>query len=152
MPLGVVFATAFFILLLFAAWTSGISLLEPVTEWVEEKFAMSRTGAAILSGVACWLLGIASILSLNIWSDVYLLGMFDRFAETGILDLLDFFTANIMLPLSGLLTALFVGWCVAKESLQDDMAMSDGLFNLWRNLLRYVTPIAVLAVFIYNLM
>ncbi|SET41336.1 neurotransmitter:Na+ symporter, NSS family [Marinobacter segnicrescens] len=152
MPLGVVFATAFFILLLFAAWTSGISLLEPVTEWVEEKFAMSRTGAAILSGVACWLLGIASILSLNIWSDVYLLGMFDRFAETGILDLLDFVTANIMLPLSGLLTALFVGWCVAKESLQDDMAMSDGLFNLWRNLLRYVTPIAVLAVFIYNLM
>lgn len=152
MPLGVVFATAFFVLLLFAAWTSGISLLEPVTEWVEEKMSITRTSAAVLAGAACWLLGIASILSLNVWSDVYLLGMFERFEQTAILDLLDFFTANIMLPLSGLLTALFVGWCVAKESLQADMAMSNGLFTLWRNLLRYVTPIAVLAVFIYNLM
>lgn len=152
MPLGVVFATAFFVLLLFAAWTSGISLLEPVTEWVEEKLSITRTSAAVLAGGACWLLGIASILSLNVWSDVYLLGMFERFETTAILDLLDFFTANIMLPLSGLLTALFVGWCVAKESLQADMAMSNGLFTLWRNLLRYVTPIAVLAVFIYNLM
>ncbi|WP_328185428.1 sodium-dependent transporter [Marinobacter sp. OP 3.4] len=152
MPLGVVFATVFFVLLLFAAWTSGISLLEPVTEWVEEKMAITRTSAAILAGVACWLLGVASILSLNVWSDVYLLGMFERFEQTAILDLLDFFTANIMLPLSGLLTALFVGWCVAKESLQADMAMSDGLFAVWRNLLRFVTPIAVLAVFIYNLM
>jgi NSS family neurotransmitter:Na+ symporter len=152
MPLGVVFATLFFVLLLFAAWTSGISLLEPVTEWVEEKMAVTRTGAAILAGVACWLLGVASILSLNVWSDVYLLGMFERFETMGILDLLDFFTANIMLPLSGLLTALFVGWCVAKESLQADMAMSEGMFSLWRNLLRYVTPIAVVAVFVYNLM
>lgn len=152
MPLGVVFATAFFILLLFAAWTSGISLLEPVTEWVEEQLSITRTSAAVLAGGACWLLGVASVLSLNVWSEVYLLGMFDRFAETGILDLLDYFTANVMLPLSGLLTALFVGWCVAKESLQDDMAMSDRMFKLWRNLLRYVTPVAVLAVFIYNLM
>ncbi|SFR67474.1 neurotransmitter:Na+ symporter, NSS family [Marinobacter daqiaonensis] len=152
MPLGVVFATIFFVLLLFAAWTSGISLLEPVTEWVEEKMAITRTSAAILSGLACWALGFASILSLNVWSDVYPLGMFDRFAETGILDLLDFFTANIMLPLSGLLTALFVGWCVAKESLKADMAMSQGMFTLWLTLLRYVTPLAVLAVFVYNLM
>lgn len=152
MPMGVVFATVFFVLLLFAAWTSGISLLEPVTEWVEEKLSITRTSAAILAGAACWLLGVASILSLNVWSDVYLLGMFERFESTAILDLLDFFTANIMLPLSGLLTALFVGWCVAKESLQADMNMSDGLFALWRNLLRYVTPVAVVAVFVYNLM
>lgn len=152
MPLGVVFATAFFVLLLFAAWTSGISLLEPVTEWLEEKLSTTRTSAAIIGGGACWLLGVASVLSLNVWSDVYLLGMFERFEETGILGLLDFFTANIMLPLSGLLTALFVGWCVAKESLRADMAMSNGMFTLWLNLLRFVAPLAVMAVVVYKLM
>lgn len=152
MPLGVVFATAFFVLLLFAAWTSGISLLEPVTEWLEEKLSTTRTSAAVIAGGACWLLGVVYVLSLNVWSDVYLLGMFERFEETGILGLLDFFTANIMLPLSGLLTALFVGWCVAKESLKADMAMSDGMFTLWLSLLRYVAPLAVVVVVIYKLM
>ena len=103
-------------------------------------------------GVACWLLGIASILSLNEWSGFAPLGMFERFEGNTIFDLLDFFTANVMLPLSGLLTALFVGWCVAKESLQSNLALSGGSFALWYNLVRFVTPVAVAIVFVYNLM
>ncbi len=151
MPLGSLFGTLFFILLVFAAWTSGISLLEPVTEWFEEKFSTSRVASAIVVGVACWALGIASILSLNEWSGFAPLGMFDKFAGKTIFDLLDFFTANIMLPLSGLLTALFVGWCVARETLQRDVVTGNG-FTLWYSLLRYVTPVAVVIVFVYNLM
>ena len=151
MPMGDLFGTLFFVLLLFAAWTSGISLLEPVVEWVEEKTGMSRTGSAIVAGGLCWALGIVSILSLNVWSDVAPLGMFAAFEGKTIFDLLDYFTANIMLPLSGLLTAIFVGWFVAKESLKADLAMEGGSFDLWHNLLRYVTPVAVLVVFLYNL-
>ncbi|MBD3658371.1 sodium-dependent transporter [Marinobacter sp.] len=151
MPLGSLFGTLFFILLVFAAWTSGISLLEPVTEWFEEKFSTSRVASAIVVGVACWALGIASILSLNEWSGFAPLGMFDKFAGKTIFDLLDFFTANIMLPLSGLLTALFVGWCVARETLQRDVVTGTG-FTLWYSLLRFVTPVAVVIVFVYNLM
>src|SRR5690606_17916845 len=79
MPMGSLFGTLFFVLLLFAAWTSGISLLEPVVEWVEEKTSLARTGSAILVGVLCWALGIVSILSLNVWSDVAPLGMFAAF-------------------------------------------------------------------------
>ena len=152
MPMGGLFGTLFFVLLLFAAWTSGISLLEPVVEWVEEKTSMARTGSAILVGILCWGLGIASILSLNVWSDVAPLGMFERFEGKTIFDLLDFFTANIMLPLSGLLTAVFVGWFVAKESLKLDLALDGGGFQLWFGLIRYVTPVAVIIVFAYNLM
>jgi NSS family neurotransmitter:Na+ symporter len=152
MPLGSLFGTLFFILLLFAAWTSGISLLEPVVEWVEEKSGMARTGSAVLVGVLCWALGIASILSLNLWSDVTPLAMFERFEGKTIFDLLDFFTANVLLPLSGLLTAVFVGWFVAKESLKTDLALQGGAFTLWYNLIRFVTPIAVAIVFVYNLM
>ena len=151
MPLGSLFGTLFFILLVFAAWTSGISLLEPVTEWFEERFSTSRVASAIVVGVACWALGIASILSLNEWSGFAPLGMFDKFAGKTIFDLLDFFTANIMLPLSGLLTALFVGWCVARETLQRDVVTGTG-FTLWYSLLRFVTPVAVVIVFVYNLM
>ncbi|WP_372981930.1 sodium-dependent transporter [Marinobacter sediminum] len=152
MPMGGLFGTLFFVLLLFAAWTSGISLLEPVVEWVEEKTSMARTGSAILVGILCWGLGIASILSLNVWSDVAPLAMFERFEGKTIFDLLDFFTANIMLPLSGLLTAVFVGWFVAKESLKLDLALDGGGFQLWFGLIRYVTPVAVIIVFAYNLM
>ena len=151
MPMGSLFGALFFILLLFAAWTSGISLLEPVVEWVEEKTSLGRTASASLAGGACWALGIVSILSLNVWSDVTPLGMFAAFEGKTIFDLLDYFTANIMLPLSGLLTALFVGWCVARESLKMDLALDGGAFALWFNLIRYVTPVAVVIVFIYNL-
>jgi len=152
MPMGGLFGTLFFILLLFAAWTSGISLLEPVVEWVEEKTSLARTGSAVLVGVLCWALGIASILSLNVWADVAPLAMFERFEGKTIFDLLDFFTANVLLPLSGLLTAVFVGWFVAKESLKADLALQGGAFTLWYNLIRFVTPIAVAIVFVYNLM
>lgn len=151
MPMGALFGALFFILLLFAAWTSGISLLEPVVEWFEEKMAMSRPGAAVIVGLACWLLGVASILSLNIWKEFTPLAMFAPFEGMHIFDLLDYFTANIMLPLSGLLTALFVGWCVARESLKADMNLSEGAFDLWYNLLRFVTPVGVLIVFVYKL-
>lgn len=152
MPMGSLFGTLFFILLVFAAWTSAISLLEPVVEWVEDKSSIGRRGSAILVGVACWLLGIASILSLNEWAGFAPLGMFERFEGKTIFDLLDFFTANIMLPLSGLLTAIFVGWFVAKESLKSDLALEGRSFTLWYNLIRFVTPIAVAIVFVYNLM
>ncbi|PCM44282.1 sodium-dependent transporter [Marinobacter sp. ANT_B65] len=152
MPMGSLFGALFFILLLFAAWTSGISLLEPVVEWVEENSGMGRSGSAIVVGVLCWLLGVASILSLNVWSDVTPLAMFERFEGKTIFDLLDFFTANILLPLSGLLTAIFVGWFVAKESLKADLDLSDGAFALWLTLLRFATPVAVVIVFIYNLL
>jgi len=152
MPMGSVFGALFFVLLLFAAWTSAISLLEPVVEWLEDKLIVGRVGSTVVVGVACWLLGIASILSLNEWSGFAPLGMFERFEGNTIFDLLDFFTANVMLPLSGLLTALFVGWCVAKESLQSNLALSGGSFALWYNLVRFVTPVAVAIVFVYNLM
>ncbi|MDL0431959.1 sodium-dependent transporter [Marinobacter sp. TBZ242] len=152
MPLGSVFGALFFVLLLFAAWTSAISLLEPVVEWMEDKLIFARLGSTILVGGACWLLGIASILSLNEWSGFAPLGMFERFEGNTIFDLLDFFTANVMLPLSGLLTALFVGWFVAKESLKSDLALEGASFTLWYNLIRFATPVAVAIVFVYNLL
>ncbi len=150
MPGGIFFASLFFILLIFAAWTSAISLLEPVVEWFEEKQGVPRKASAIIIGVLAWLVGLASVLSLNIWADVAPLGFISAFEGKTVFDLLDFFTANVMLPLAGLLAALFVGWGMSQASTREELNMGDG-YAIWRFLIRYVTPIAVLIVFIYNL-
>ncbi|WP_336366158.1 sodium-dependent transporter [Marinobacter sp. C2H3] len=151
MPGGSFFGTLFFVLLLFAAWTSGISLLEPIVEWLEERKGMNRTLSTVISGTVCWLLGIASILSLNLWSDVTPMSFIPALEGKTIFDLLDFLTANILLPLGGLAVAVFAGWVMSKPALEAEMAMSSSAFRLWFVTVRYVTPVAVAAVFLYNL-
>ncbi len=152
MPGGTLFGSLFFLLLVFAAWTSAISLLEPVVAWLEEKRGVSRVLSTLVAGSAVWLLGIASILSLNLWSDVTPLGMFTMFEGKTIFDLLDFLTANIMLPLGGLLVAVFVGWFISRQALAQELGQENSLgFKLWHAAIRYITPLAVLVVFIYNL-
>ncbi|TBW55190.1 sodium-dependent transporter [Marinobacter halodurans] len=151
MPMGSFFGTLFFILLIFAAWTSGISLLEPLVEWLEEQKGMNRIVSTLGAGIACWALGIASILSLNLWSDIHPLGMFAMFEGKTIFDLLDFLTANILLPLGGLLVAVFTGWFMSRQALENELNLPAAGFNLWYNTIRFLTPVAVAIVFIYNL-
>ncbi|MBN8238815.1 sodium-dependent transporter [Marinobacter hydrocarbonoclasticus] len=152
MPLGSLFGTLFFVLLIFAAWTSGISLLEPIVEWLEEQKGMNRTVSTLGAGAVCWALGIASILSLNLWADFAPLGFIPMLEGKTIFDLLDFFTANILLPLGGLLVALMAGWVMSKPAMEKELALSPGAFSLWFVTVRFITPIAVGVVFIYNLM
>jgi NSS family neurotransmitter:Na+ symporter len=151
MPMGSLFGTLFFLLLIFAAWTSGISLLEPIVEWLEEQKSMNRTRSTLAAGFVCWLLGIASILSLNLWSGFAPLGWIGMLEGKTIFDLLDFFTANILLPLGGLLVAVFAGWVMSREAMEKELALSKPMFRLWYITVRYITPVAVGAVFIYNL-
>ena len=142
MPGGVLFSTLFFVLLVFAAWTSAISLLEPVVAWLVENLGFSRVRASVLAGASVWLLGIACLLSLNEWSGVTIFGK-------GFLDLFDFLTANILLPLGGLLIAVFSGWVLSRAVSADELAMGEGLvYRLWRVLIRYVAPLAVTLVFL----
>ncbi|KPQ29451.1 MAG: neurotransmitter:Na+ symporter, NSS family [Marinobacter excellens HL-55] len=152
MPMGTLFGTLFFVLLIFAAWTSGISLLEPIVEWLEEQKGMNRAVSTIAAGAVCWALGIASILSLNLWADFAPLGFIPMLEGKTIFDLLDFFTANILLPLGGLLVALFAGWVMSRQAMENELSLSPAMFNLWFVTVRFVTPVAVAVVFIYNLL
>ncbi|MCG6934265.1 MAG: sodium-dependent transporter [Proteobacteria bacterium] len=149
MPGGAFFGTLFFILLTFAAWTSSISLIEPAVAWLVENRGMSRAGASVLSGITCWLFGLLTVFSFNIWSDVYPLHMFEVFREKTIFDLLDYLTANIMLPLGGLLIAIFAAWLMSRDATRDELDMGEGpAYISWRVLVRYITPIAVSIVFL----
>lgn len=141
MDAGVLIGTLFFILLVFAAWSSSISLIEPAVAWLVENHGLSRIKASVSLGMASWLLGIATILSFNYWE------RYKIFGKT-IFDLLDQLTANIMLPLGGLLIAIFAGWVVSVKSSYDEMDNGRRGYALWLFLLRFVTPIAVILIFL----
>ncbi len=144
MPGGHLFGTLFFILLVFAAWSSAISLIEPAVAWLVENRSMTRVRAAVWIGVTTWILGLGSVFSFNIWSgDEYKL--FDK----TFFDLLDYLAANIMLPLGGLLIAIFSGWIMKRANSVDEFAMGSGSYSVWWNLIRYISPLAVVAVFLH---
>ena len=147
---GAFFGMLFFILLVFAAWTSAISLIEPAVAWLVENKDMTRVFASVVAGGMTWLFGLLTVFSFNIWSEVKLLSAIPVFEDSTIFDLLDYLTANIMLPLGGLLIAIFAAWKMSRESSMDELAMGDGFFyHLWRFLVRYITPVAVTIIFLY---
>ena len=149
MPGGIFFGTLFFILLTFAAWSSSISLIEPAVAWLVENRNMDRMKASVVMGITCWLFGLLTVFSFNIWSDVYPLSMFETFRDSTIFDLLDYLTANIMLPLGGLLIAVFSVWIMHEDASVDELNMGTGFtYQVWHFLVRYVTPIAVIIVFL----
>jgi NSS family neurotransmitter:Na+ symporter len=143
-PGGRLFGTFFFVLLVFAAWTSAISLLEPVVAWLVENKGLTRVRASAYAGILVWLLGVVSLLSLNVWSGVTVFGK-------GFMDLFEFLAANLMLPLGGLLIALFAGWFLSERSSRDELGMRDGLYRVWRILVRFVAPVAVAIVLVQAL-
>lgn len=145
MPAGNFFATLFFLLVAFAAWTSAISLVEPAIAWLTENTKLTRKQAAWLIGVTDWILGIAVALSFSVWKGVKL------FFGLNIFDTLDKLTTNILLPLGGLLMALFAGWVMKTPHVQDELGLAGAPYRLWRFTIRFISPIAILMIFMYLL-
>jgi NSS family neurotransmitter:Na+ symporter len=149
MQYGAFFGMLFFVLLVFAAWSSSISLIEPAVAWLVENKGMTRIFASVVAGLVTWLFGLLTVLSFNLWSEVKLLSSIEVFKDSTVFDLLDYLTANIMLPLGGLLIAIFAAWKMSRESTVDELGMGDRFFYpLWRVLVRYITPVAVIIVFL----
>ena len=143
---GTFFGTLFFLLLTFAAWTSAISLIEPAVTWLIESWGMSRIKAAAYTGVLAWVLGIATIFSFNHWAFPFTFAGVQK--ENGIFDIIDILTANIMLPLGGLMMAIFVGWLMSRTSSIDELKLPDNMYSIWRFVIRYVAPVGVAIIFL----
>ncbi len=142
MPGGVIFGTLFFVLLIFAAWSSSIGLIEPAVARLVEQRRLSRPRAAVLVGVIVWLLGLLTVFSFNRLADV-------RFLAGSIFENLDFLASNILLPLGGLLVAVFAGWVMCKSSTVDELEMGTGYrYEIWRFLTRIFAPLALLLIFL----
>jgi NSS family neurotransmitter:Na+ symporter len=144
MPGGRVVAIFFFLFVIFAAWTSTISLLEPSVSWLTERFGIRRAHAAWGTALPVWLLGLAVCLSFNDWSEFKI---FDR----NLFKLLEHLTTRIMMPLSGLAIAIYVGWRLGKVIVVDEIRLRQRTFTLWFNALRFVVPVGITMVFFYEL-
>jgi NSS family neurotransmitter:Na+ symporter len=142
---GLLIGSLFFVLVSIAAWSSAISLLEPSVAWLIETKNIGRLRANLILAVVVWLLGLGTVFSFNIWADYQLLG-FTFF------DFLDFLTANIMLPISGLLIALFVGFLMNQKAIAAELTgIPDNVYRLWQFTVRYIAPIAISAVFLMGI-
>jgi len=147
MESGLLFGTVFFVLIVFAAWTSAISLIEPMVAWLVENKNMSRVRASTYMGLLTWILGIGSVLSFNVWEKATW-SIPGLFSNLNFFDTLDFLTANIMLPLGGLFIAVFVGHLMNKSKVNEELDTSPVLYKIWYFLIRYVTPLLVIIVFL----
>ncbi len=170
MPVGAVFGFLFFLLAFFAAITSSIALLEASTAWFEEQQnGRQRTTISIGLGVVVFVIGIANALSqvptthadgsprdlfFNTWRPWGAIPLFQD-GEGNAVDLLSFLSnsTDIILPIAGLITAIFAGWVVSTSVSREEIGFeSEAWYQRWRFLIRYVCPIAIAAVILYSLL
>ncbi|MCW8849926.1 MAG: sodium-dependent transporter, partial [Melioribacteraceae bacterium] len=152
MPGGYIFSILFFFLLTIAALTSAISLLEVVVSYFVDEKGWQRHSAVFVFGGVTFLIGIPSALSFNILDDFHILGL-------NFFDLFDYLTANIMLPLGGMLIAIFVAWVwgfdkslkelkLGAESLFDDYPI---IITFWKIFIKYFAPILIFLVLLNSI-
>ncbi|MCH8474078.1 MAG: sodium-dependent transporter [Opitutales bacterium] len=153
LPMSWLFSVLFFALLLVAALTSSVSLLEAGTSYLIDERGYSRPKAALNIGAGAFLLGVPSLLSLADTSFFHESGMFGW--GFSFFSLLDDFYVTIALPLAGLGISLFVGWGWgidnALKDIQQGTSRAFTLQRTWCLMIRYVAPIAIFVVLLYNL-
>ncbi len=143
MPSGSFIGTLFFILVAFAAWTSSISLVEPAIAWIAENTSIKRNHSCLTLGIIIWLLGVAVVLSFNDWKNIKVI------FGLNIFETLDKLTSTILLPLGGLMMAIFAGYFMQKNHVQEELNLHDNAFKCWRFTNNYIAPVAIAAVFLY---
>ena len=144
---GILFGTAFFLLLAIAALTSSISLLEVPTSWLVDERGMRRRRAALLLGGVAFLLGIPSALANGA------VGWLSRLPGIG-MDFLSFLFAvfgQYALVVGALLISLFVGWVWGVRAAGEEVRANDGKFPLgrtWAFLIRFLCPVAIVGILV----
>ncbi|MEQ9395169.1 sodium-dependent transporter [Haliea sp.] len=142
MPGGHLFGVLFFTMLAVAGITSMVGLVECVNAWIEERFGMPRHRSAVLVIGSVAVLSIFSILSYNVLGDI-------SFGGRNFNDTMDYFSNQILLPLGGLFIAVFAGWAMTRDASRDELwSMSSGAYELWRFMIRFVVPPALVIIFI----
>lgn len=140
-----IFSLMFYLLLVLATLTSAMGLLEVPTIYLKEEFRIRRRWSAIGCTLFCIIIGVGCSLSMGKWSGFTIGGL-------GLFDLFDFVTAKIMLPVGGLLTALYVGYFCDNSQLRDEITnhgtVAVGFYKVYIFLVRFVAPLAIIAIFL----
>ena len=142
-PVGHLFAVLFFIALAFAGLTSAISILEPTVAHLHQRLGWSRNKAVWVPTTFAYLVGVVALLS-NVEGYEFL-----KIGERNVFDFADYLSSAVMLPLGGLLLALFLGHVVDRHRLEEYLGkqgLSGKLFALWLFSLKYIVPVGVVLV------
>ncbi|EPD50508.1 sodium-dependent transporter [Paenisporosarcina sp. FSL H8-0542] len=140
-PFGAFFMLLFFILMLFATLTSSIAMLETVVSMGIKNAYDKRKRSSWIYGLLIFLVGIPSALSFGVFSDVKIFGK-------SFFDFADFLTNNFGLPLGALMISIFAGYVLKKQETFEELNMSSLAFNIWRFVVRYLAPIAIILIFL----
>lgn len=144
MAFGGIIGFMFFILVLFAALTSSVSLMETVVSMVQDKLKASRKVATVAVGLFTFALGVPSSLGFGVWSGVSWMGM-------SILDMFDFISNSILMPLVALMTCLFIGYVIKPSAIVDEVEANGEVFKSKKSFVfitKYIAPIGIVAILI----
>lgn len=149
-PGGLVIGTMFFLLLFFAALTSSIGMLEPPVSLLTDATKLKRSSAAVLSGSVSAFFTVFAVLSFNVLSDFHPLNAIATFEGKGVFESLLHLVLNLMMPIGGILIAIFAAWMVKAEFSRDELfAGRDTIsYRVWQILLRFVVPVLLAFVLI----
>ncbi|MBQ9737214.1 MAG: sodium-dependent transporter [Clostridia bacterium] len=147
MPGGSIVGTLFFVLVLFAALTSSISLMETVVSIIMDKFKLGRKKASLVVLALALLLGVPSSLGNGIWANIKIIGM-------DFLTFFDFISNSVIMPIVAFFTCIFVGYIIKPKAIIDEIELA-GEFKakkLFTVLIKYITPICILAILISSIL
>jgi len=145
---GTIIGVTFFVMVLFAALTSSISLMETIVSIFRDKFHWSRNKACLMVFLLCVALGLPSSLGFNIWDGITLAGM-------SILDMFDFFSNSILMPIVALLTCIFVGYILKPKAITDEIESNQHPFKrkkLFIVMIKYIAPVCIVLILISSVL
>ena len=146
---GMIFGALFFILLFFAALTSSIAMIEAPVSWLCDETKLSRRMSAVTVGAVGFVLGSLAAFSFNIFSDIRPLAGISMFTDKGFFDVFATIASDIIMPLGGLMIALFSGWVVKTKYSFEELFENKNKYmhKIWLFLVRYIAPFLLIILF-----
>ncbi len=153
MPGGQIIGTFFLLLVLFAALSTSISMMESLVSRLVERPSATRKRMTIVAGGVAWFIGLGSVFSHNIWSDFTPLSFIPMFEGSTIFRIIDFFVVNNLMLLSAFFIAIFVGWVMSKEATREELGMGDSLgYRTWLFIMRFLAPVAIFLIAVLTIL
>jgi len=147
MPLGVLFGLLFFLLMLFAALTSAMSMLEVNVSFLVDNYKADRFKATLAAGIVIFLVGIPSSLGQGILSSFTIAGL-------DILSAFDFLASYILMPFGAFMMCIFLAYVMgfdeAIKEATNNGKIQFGLQKAYTFFVKYVDPIIIFLVFLVN--
>lgn len=145
MPMGTVIGAAFFILVLFAALTSSISIMEAIVSNLMDRYKMSRLKAVIIIVIISLVLGVASSMGNGAWAHITILDM-------DFLTFFDYLSNSVLMPIVALGTCIMIGWRIGTKVIEEEVTKNGEKMSrvkVFRVMIKYLAPICMIVILIF---